>query len=76
MGKKKRKKKSLITWVKITGFIIFLDFFFYFEELYPSASAYHNVNPPSFKSSNFKIPLYIKKFRILVYTTAWCIFTA
>lgn len=76
-GKEKRKKKKIsYNMGKNNWFYYFPWFFFYFEELYPSISAYHNVNPPSFKSLNFKIPLYIKKFRTLVYTTAWCIFTA
>lgn len=77
--KKKRKGKKpnpnpLITWVKITEFI--LSFFFYFEGPYPSISAYHNANPLSIKKSiNSKTPLCIL-LEISAYTTAWCIFKA
>lgn len=51
---------------KITGFLLFHDFNYYFEEPYPLVSAYYNVKPLSFKKSlNFKIPLCIENFRTL-----------
>lgn len=52
---------------KITGFLLFHNFFnYYFEEPYPLISAYHNVKTLSFKKSlNFKIPLCTENVRTL-----------